>query len=407
VGSRLWVPGFVLLAGLAQAGDDAAPAAPAREAPSAIGRAQIAGELARRFAPQLRFNAFHPDGSDSLSNRNEDFLPGSVDAFFRALATGGFRVVGRMSEGARPAEVQTVTEPAQARFEDGRITGFPERLAGAAPGVAPTYVHVYRADDRSTPRAGGGVRETWFCEYWQWYPYDFGCSRFLGRFGCIGGHRGDWEHQSVEVEVQRGPAGALEAARIVRGHYFGHGWSIAVPAEQLERVDDVGEDAPDGTHPVVYVAVGKHASYPHAGELHDYAVHRVISDHDDFFRGNGVRIDLWRTALIDISKDARDAEPGRFAPPALQEVLARSPGVKLETWLDFRGRWGPDYETVLRIPVAASPTGPYAKSSFGDAAAQSIPYERWRRRFGDKLRLYKEAGRAIPRADPPPVPLER
>src|SRR4051812_2132651 len=68
-------------------------------------------EIARRFAPQLRFNAYFDDGSTSAQNRNEDFFPGDVDAWFASLALGRVALVSQMSIGAQPAVVQTFSNP--------------------------------------------------------------------------------------------------------------------------------------------------------------------------------------------------------------------------------------------------------------------------------------------------------
>ncbi|RME72231.1 MAG: hypothetical protein D6776_09130 [Planctomycetota bacterium] len=394
--TRAAARGRAVGAGLAVVCALLAPATVGRAAPAPDPQAAFRRALAHRFAPQLRYNAYSPQVDAPNNNRNEDFFPGSVDAFLRALVTGRYRVVQRMSVGPEPALVG-VLEAGSGRLERTHLAGYPERMAGAPPGRAPSYVHVYRAG-----QTGDDTR--WWCEYWQWYPYDHACARVLGRGGCVGGHRGDWEHQSFELRVPRG--GGPEAARLVRGVFYGHGWAISLEAARLERVDDEGRGTPTGTHPVVYVSVGKHASYPYAGELRAYVASRWLVDHDDVFHGNGVWIDTWRAPLVDIAPPARRAHPERFASEAWRTLVGGRDDLPPD-WLSFRGRWGPDGVAGFGLNPVRSPTGPYAKRCFGDAGASAQPFDRWRQRFGDRLRLDREIRRApLPARRPAPLPRE-
>jgi hypothetical protein len=353
--------------------------------------------LARRFAPQLRYNAWaalkDPLAASSLQNANEDFLPLGVDAFFDALAAGRAEIVVARSRSAAPARVRAVPTRGVPRFHGGFLHEVPERMAGAEPNAAPTYVNAYRAPELEEQP---DVR-VYFISYWQFYGYDWACSRVLGSFGCIGAHRGDWEHQAFRIHARLDPQGKVEQATLVTGYFYAHGWGVAVPGDRLERVDDRGLEG--GEHPVVYVSLGKHGSYPEPGELHDFPVHRAIADQDDFFHGNGVRIACWKTPLIDIGKPTRAAHPERFASPAFRKILGQSPGAEFETWLDYTGRWGSDLEGIGSLIWTSSPTGPYQKVSFANRGRESVAYATWKKRFGDRLRLDRARGLALPRVE--------
>lgn len=366
--------------------------------------------LARRLAPEVRFHAHVAGASGSLQNVNEDFLPGSVDAFFESLAAGRYPLVVRRSRGAAPAEVRTITGRPSARFEReagsgeadrGRIGGFPKRMAGSAVGAAPVYVHVYPEAEAARPREGGGFTRDWFAEYWLFYPFDWTCSRILGRIGCKGEHRGDWEHTSFRARVASNAKGEVTGVTLVHGEFFAHGWSYRVEASRLRRAAGPGEA--HGEHPRVYVAQGKHGSYHAPGELHDW-VAGAISDHDDFFYGNGAAWRTWEGALVDIGPEAKAASPERFAPPGFQALLARSPGVEIATWLDFRGRWGPDLEGIGGLHWTSSPTGPYVKTSWGNEARAAQTFTRWRARWGKKLTLYAADDPRVVPVVPAPAP---
>jgi hypothetical protein len=271
----------------------------------------LEAEVARRHAPRFRFAGRDPQAPAIAQNRDEEFFPMSVARFLAALEqTGPFRV----RDGLVATEVP-------GRFAvDGRVLGYPWGLIGDPVGEAPLYTHVY-------PGAHAGEV---FCEYWAWYGHDRADIRLLGVPRETGSHRGDWEHVAFRVQ--------LDPPRLLEGYYYGHAKCVLVTAEQLERVE--------GEHPVVYVSQGKHASYPQACRIMSVPVPGWVVTHTDVANGLGPQWDTWQGALIDMGE--------RDRPRAL-----------VERWSSFQGRWGPEGIEILGQEVAASPTGPTAKVSWG------------------------------------------
>ncbi|MBI4575080.1 MAG: Vps62-related protein [Planctomycetes bacterium] len=275
----------------------------------------LEAEVARRHAPCFRFAGRDPAGPDSPQNRDEDYYPMSVARFLACLDAGVYRVRGVAVRAERPG-----------RFEATHVSGFPSRLSGDPPGTAPVYAHVY-------PASAAG--EAW-CEYWLFYAHDRAGAEVLGRVTSRADHRGDWEHVAFRV--------ALDPARVLEGHYYGHGRSTVLGPDEVERLEE--------THPVVYVSQGKHASYPAA--CWGPALPRVpgwLVRHHDVANGRGPAWEAWRGAVVDLGERGR---PSRAA--------AR--------WLAFQGRWGPDRIELGVLGLGAvrvgdSPTGPTAKSSWG------------------------------------------
>ena len=63
---------------------------------------------------------------------------------------------------------------------------------------------------------------------------------------------------------------------ITKGYFYGHGHVLEVPNDKIEFVE--------GTHPVVYIGQGSHASYPKAGVAFDWRLLTWIPDLSDIFR---------------------------------------------------------------------------------------------------------------------------
>lgn len=271
---------------------------PATTAPALDSAARVA--LARRHAPEMRFNARLDAAAPidrSPQNRDEMYFPMSAERFFAEY---------------RP------------QFDDRRITSYPERLKGDPPGAAPIYADVY---------PDGVDPAIYFAEYWSFYPYDECPARVASVFGPIGSHRADWEHVTLKLRLD-----GTGRSEIVAAVYYGHEHALLVEPELLELVE--------GAHPVVYVAAGKHASYPEPGEWRNYTGLAPIVQFDDVFHGNGPRARTWEGEIVDISRATRAPER-RY-------------------WLEYEGRWGPEDARFLGFPVAASSRGPWAHRESND-----------------------------------------
>ncbi len=179
-------------------------------------------------------------------------------------------------------------------------------------------------------------------QYWVFYAYDSAVSG-------TGGHRADWEHTTYKVKV---PSRDLAKGEIEEGYYHGHGNifpPIRVSKDDLHLVDDDGVVTALGTHPVVYVACGKHASYPRPGILWQYAEF-VVRVQDDFFAGNGVWFDSWTEMdLVNL---------GTIEHPMVD-------------WLLYGGHWGPDGL------IGESATGPATKGCRIESPGSYRDFQTW------------------------------
>ena len=394
-----------------------AAAAPAPVTPPAPGTLTPAlrAEIARAFAPQLRFNGYHDDGNRARQNRHEDFFPMSVAGFLRELASGRARVLVQPSSGHAPGESEARPFSDTPRLEPQRLNGYPRFMVGDPPGAAPLYVHVYEDPALRALGPDGAGELTVYVEYWVFYAYDRSEARILG-ISFSGardllGHRADWEHTSFRARVRLDPGYVFAGGALEEGVFAGHGHRWLADGPELERVDDAGQPDPAGTHPVVYVSQGKHASFPQAGHWTDGNFPAWLADFTDFFRGNGVVIDGWRVPLPDLTDPA--ALAAEFSPPEWQALVAASPvaPVLVPDWTAWWGHFGPDL-TILRLAgstvwIGLSPTGPRQKSTWGSFHGRgSTP--RWSdAKRHPRLVVYEDQGIAIPPVTPPPLPVRR
>jgi hypothetical protein len=333
-----------------------AAAGPPREVGPPLDRAERL-EIARRHAPELRFNAWFPTDDPSPANRTEDFYPASVERFLKATDA---LVVVRRSDGPRPALVQRVALAAPPAYRQGTLEGYPPRMLGDPPGEAPIYADVY-----ADPDDAGRV----YAEFWSFYAMDQGDARAPLGIEEEGGHRSDWEHVALRLRRPRG--GGTETS-IESAVYYGHEHALFVSREALEVVE--------GTHPVVYVSQGKHASYPEPGEWRDYLGLAPAVRFDDVFHGNGVRIATWRGEVVDISR-ARAVRP---------------------RWLDWAGRWGPDDDRFLGISYARSSPGPWFHRESNDRFARLTgAWSAAKALAAGRLRCDRDLKLEAPRVEPP------
>ena len=374
--------------------------------------------VARAFAPELRFNAYHDDGNRAPQNKNEDFFPLGVASFLAELERGAARVVVQPSDRHAVAVSQVRPFTSRPALSSAHLGGYPKFMAGDEPGTAPVYVHVYEDPAGRALAADGSGELVLHAEYWYFYAYDrseavLAFSLISTSGGDITGHRADWENVAYRLRLTLGPGGALLAGEVTHGTYYGHGHAFVIPGAGLQRVDDAGNDDPAGRHPVAYISQGKHAAYPEAGQFEGHSVPMWVAAHTDFFRGNGVRLQAWTAPLPDLEDAA--ALPQEFAPPAFTTLLATSAGsatTGLSDWTLYRGRFGPDL-TILHLPFTSitlglSPTGPKRKAYYGNKGGLST-YPLWTdvKAREPGLKAYADHGIVIPRVLPPPLPIRQ
>jgi len=185
------------------------------------------------------------------------------------------------------------------------------------------YVHVAYGDDvasESSPIEGvSDYRGLIAIDYWFIYLYNDWRSV----------HEGDWEHIVVVVKQAADPQGQLEAIACA---YSVHDTGYRLPWRDIEKVDDQGERADQGTHPVVYVANGSHANYfrgpchyPTRGEMFGVRIEAgefpftgEFTDYTTSFE-EGIRV-FPEAKVVPVPVGDRWADEWR--------------------WLNFSGRWG-------------------------------------------------------------------
>ena len=125
----------------------------------------------------------------------------------------------------------------------------------------------------------------------------------------LGAHDGDWEHITVRVNKA--------TDRISHIYYGAHGWRDGVWKA-------AGEFETDQSRPVVYIAKGSHACYPHAGRWL-----RIWAGANDLCE-RGWRWDADKTLLLHLSASGRDEEDREVG------------------WLRYSGWW--EYEGISSPP---------------------------------------------------------
>lgn len=233
-------------------------------------------ELAHRFAPIVILHRRDPHRPASLP-----WLLARTDPF--ALLRRDSRSAGLLARRV-PAASPAIQRRLRAGSED------PSHWA--------TYVHVY-------PRAGGGIN----VQYWFFYPYNDGPLFF--------DHEHDWEHVTVRLTAEREPVSADFAQHANDRPGVSHPWA------ELTR---------EGEHPLVFSALGTHASYASAVGIAWFE--RVA----DCGAPDTCRDPVWRT----------------WQAGGLRNLGERGRPLCSESALSFRDRWGP---TGL-IPGTSAPFGP-------------------------------------------------
>jgi hypothetical protein len=135
------------------------------------------------------------------------------------------------------------------------IAAWPVNLSGAAERTGQIYFYDGGTHCTFAGRALTGYRalEYWFFYPFNYYPMTVDAAGMLARPLQTDGtdidyHEGDWEHVTVLVAPNGTPAYVWMARHDTEG--------VLIPWDQVQT---------DGTHPIVYPALGGHPSYPDCG----------------------------------------------------------------------------------------------------------------------------------------------
>ncbi|GAB4531914.1 MAG: hypothetical protein Kow0063_11830 [Anaerolineae bacterium] len=151
-------------------------------------------------------------------------------------------------------------------------------------GKNPAYTYYYR----HTVQAG-----YLDLQYWFYYPYN----DWASGYGGFNDHEGDWEGFHVFFKLDGGNRVIEPPAYVC---YLDH-------HSRMTKAWDHPEVEKVGTHPVVYVAAGSHASYPQARQyplmalynLIDYATGEAFTlDHDAWRRRVNLDTVPWLTSYL-------------------------------------------------------------------------------------------------------------
>jgi hypothetical protein len=269
-----------------------------------------------RFAPEVRL---HPD---------DPHRPSSVEWYLERTRLRRWRGLLRRDEELLP--VGRVTSGKLGDYHNGQRDGTDLYLdiprgpdqhntrRGFRPNdgqlSAPCYVNARSAPDNSA---------AFDLQYWFFYPFN-------GREGRRITHEGDWEHVTVRVTNDSEPR--LIAVYISAHGQNNGGW--AFPDNGVE-VGPILQFA-SGGNPIVYSALGSHASYSSAG-VYKQSWPKAGDRTSD-------RGPIWNTAddlvLVEIN-----GQP----PIASEDAYA---------WLRFPGRWG----AIRRLAWPLAATGPFGPS---------------------------------------------
>lgn len=231
----------------------AALATPSQPSAAAAPRIPGSDAVASRYRPLLFFDS------------DERFLPLSID---RAIST---RRMKSCTYGFDEPDCEWVKrgQPIDLDADYLTITAGPFGPGDAAGGFASAYYHHVFRDSR---------RDRVYVDYW-WYlaenPQPVGRKWFCGPgLRAIGischEHPADWEGITVILErctsKTSGQCVAVAGRRyaLARVHYAQHRFAVSYSWQQLQEIWDSLEE-PDrrrGEHPLVWVALNSHASYP-------------------------------------------------------------------------------------------------------------------------------------------------
>jgi len=235
----------------------------------------------------------------SVLDPQEWFPPLSVDGFLGSAQLQQ-QVAGTWTTVTpTPASLPT-TDPADWRLHDPRCsasTGLSsiDCFTGIQSGASTVYGAVFRVGSRIA------------LQYWYWYAYDFWSGQFPFTDYVWQAHEGDWEAVTVVLSAAEKP---LFAAYTQHSCGKRRAWA-SVPRTQ-------------GTHPLVYVALGTHANYYSAGQ-------QPVDLRPQCYPALGATLlrAYFPAGVYD------ETGQGRRVRPPIVVVTAASP-----QWMQFPGTWG-------------------------------------------------------------------
>jgi len=162
------------------------------------------------------------------------------------------------------------------------------------------FVDTAKFDSKKRKQFGIKLEKYHKVQYWWFNGYNDGPVA-----GGLDRHQGDWEHITIKLKNEQP----------VRLYYAAHGEPTELKPTEVEWSD---------THPIVYSALGSHASYPRAGSF----------------------------KLVVQSLKDRTKKGGR-----VWETTDQLASVRAQPWRDYAGAWGEIGEYVH----TTGPLGPWYK----------------------------------------------
>jgi hypothetical protein len=257
---------------------------------------------------------FHPD---------ERFGPAPIESFLAASA-----LERRTEAGWEPANLPSLPIDAgpwrlnQRACDPSVGVASLECYAATPPGPATVYARHARAGNRIV------------LQYWLFYAYNFWSGQFPPSDYLWQVHEGDWE----AITILLSPAGTPLLA--------GYSQHCSGKRRAWSRV------AKQGTHPLVYVALGSHSNWFGPGD------HPI--DTRCYPQVARVIFDAYLPSVLDRTGTARHVRP------RVVRVSERAPG-----WMQFRGTWGEDGwfhapDPIDTVKFEAGPVGPAFQDDWRD-----------------------------------------
>jgi len=314
-------------------------------------------ELAKKFAPEWRFNA-RVKGVSSRQNKDAVYFPSSVEWWFKHITHEKRRKlqieidrdgksiyidltdINQLDQIVDPISGCQLNDdywnwadktiPKKYGNPKVKIIGQPKWIRGD-PEHFPTYFNC-RTDSNDQISIS----------FFLFYAYDH--KGYNIPFVNTGDHRVDWEGINLVLSgvTKNKDDFDLSQVEIEKVFYSGHGH------QKYLTPQDIGFNCVDDTHTQVFISWGSHACYPQAGEWHNYKSPGP-DIYDDFFHGNGLVVQSWDSArkLINVGEEQ----------------------CPLVGWLTYRGLWGEDGTSAN-----ASPPSPPGKGFWFSVGARRIKW---------------------------------